>query len=475
MKKSLKFETITPIKRFIGRGHELNRLRVVLSQQESSILIVHGRRRVGKTEMLEQVLKSKRVLKFEGLENQNVTAQRRSFLDQLSNYTGNIDIAKLSFKTWREVFVKLAQELQNQKNVVVYLEELQWLANYRKDLVSDLKFVWDNYLRKLKGFKLILCGSATSFMVKKVLRSKALYSRSINEIPLAPFSLKEAGEFLSHYSKAHSLEAYLLFGGIPEYLRYVKNYSTPQEALNNEAFVVGGYFLTEFERVFISSLSQYETHRQIVKAFSNRNFYTRGQLAKKISVAAGGTLTQVLQDLELIGLVATSKPYGGGARLYYLRDPYLNCYLKLIEPWSNSINSQRSVGFAINHQALAQYLGYAFERFCREKHYILAHILGISGIEYSYGPYEIRKDGLGFQFDLVFDRKDRCLTLFEIKFQKFDLSTSVINEFEARLAKVKVPKNYNIQKVLVSGGPVSRALKESSYFDRIIELEELFI
>lgn len=473
-KNSLNFENLSPIKNFIGREFELDRLKKIFNSDNSSIVILHGRRRVGKTETLEKALYGFNVLKFEGLEDQSVSKQRQAFLDKLASYAGDINIAKLQYKTWREVFIKLAEHLE--EDTVVYLEELQWLANYRKDLVSDLKFVWDNYFRKIKGFKLVLCGSASSFMLKKVIKSKALYSRSIHEIPLSPFSIREAKEYLSSYSNLNVLESYLLFGGIPEYLKYLKEYETPQVALRREAFVPGGYFLSEFERVFISSLSKYEIHKQVVKAFAKRNFYERYELAKKVGISAGGSFSVVLEDLELIGLVDKLKSHSHGKYLYYLKDPYLNSYLKLIEEKLSKIKQGQYKNekiSAIDSREYSQYLGYAFERFCRENHHILAKILQISGIEYDHGPYEIRNNGMGFQFDLLFKRKDRCYTCFEIKFQSRDLSKQVIKDFENKLLNLELPSSYNIQKVLISAGPVSKSLKDSLYFDRIIELDEI--
>src|SRR5690606_27150119 len=100
---------------------------------------------------------------------------------------------------------------------------------------------------------------------------------------------------------------------------------------------------------------------------------------------------------------------------YYLKDPYLNTYLKLINPKVAKIGQgafQNGQHEPLDTKALSQYLGYAFERFCRENHFVLAKILSIAGVEYSYGPYQLRSDGEGFQFDLLFDRKDRCITIF---------------------------------------------------------------
>jgi uncharacterized protein len=477
MKMSPNFLKLSQSANFIGREHELTRLNSILSEDDSSITVVHGRRRVGKTALIEAALSGRRALKFEGLEGKSVSQQRRAFLEELSRYCSDINIARLNLKSWKDVFIVLAEKIAELENVVIYFEELQWLANYRHDLVSDLKYVWDNYFSKLKGLKLILCGSATSFMLGKVVRSRALYSRSLYEVPVEPFSLRETKKFLSTYSDTNALDAYLLVGGIPEYLRYFKNNTTPLQTLQNEAFAPGGYFVAEFERVFTSSLAKFEQHKQVILAFSKKGFFSRSDLAKVTRMSEGGSFTNVLNDLELIGLIAKFKgPYCGKSR-YYLKDPYLNFYLKFILPKIQNIRAgQYKKGFAeaLDLDRLQQHLGYSFERFCREKHFDIARILGISGIQYTYGPYgKITKSGDGFQFDLVFDRKDRCLSLFELKCRQMPLGIEVATEFEKKLRHIEIPRTHNIQKVLVTSGPVSKSLKDAKYFNRIIELDEI--
>lgn len=475
-KDTYRYEKLKALPDFIGREFELKRIAKTILQKDPNITIVYGRRRVGKTELIETALAKRKVWKFEGLENQSSAAQRQNVLDQLAFYTQDLSVARLQLNTWREVFRLIAEALEGSTDIVVYLEELQWMANYRKALVSDLKYVWDNYFRKIPGFKLILCGSATSFMIKKVVKSKALYSRSIYTLPLEPLSINEASQLLKNYSDLHTLQAYLLFGGIPEYLKYVKNYETPIITLAEEGFTPGGYFFSEYEKIFISSLNKYATHKSLIELFSRQNFYTRSELAKKTNISVGGRLTEVLNDLEVTGLINKLKPYNGRKHLYFLQDPYLNLYLKIIKPKFDNIKQglfKKKLN-AINYSVIQQYLGYSLERFCRQQHYGLAEILGISGIEYSHSPLNYQKKSeQGFQFDLVFDRKDKCLTLFEIKFKQEGLSVGLIGDFEKKLNSFVKPKNYNIQKVLISAGEVSETLVKSYYFDRVIGLSEL--
>jgi AAA+ ATPase superfamily predicted ATPase len=125
---------------FIGREAELRALRELHEQPGSRIAVVYGRRRVGKTELVNHAFAGEFMLSFEGLEEQPKSAQLRNFLFQFEQQSGGPPVRN-KISQWREAFVELVP-LVSGKKVVILLDELQWMANYRSDLVSDLKMVW---------------------------------------------------------------------------------------------------------------------------------------------------------------------------------------------------------------------------------------------------------------------------------------------------------------------------------------------
>lgn len=171
---------------FIGRQNEIEKIKKIKESKDPSILIIYGRRRVGKTTLIEHSFQDTLLYKFEGLEGKSKQQQLDHCLYTLSKYLRDSNIAKLQLKTWEEFFDFLFEKTKK-KNFVLYLEEIQWLAEYKSDLISDLKCVWDNHFGKKKNFKLILCGSSPSFIQKEVIRSKTLYNRSEHIIFLQPF------------------------------------------------------------------------------------------------------------------------------------------------------------------------------------------------------------------------------------------------------------------------------------------------
>ena len=166
---------------FIGRQLEVRSLENIQRNQTPAIIIVYGRRRVGKTELLEHVFKKRNLLKFEGIQGKNSEYQRTIVMQQLAEHMNQPLLREVKIKNWVDVFNYIHQ-CTIQGEWTIYLEELQWLANYDDELIGELKYSWDNFFRHNKKIVLILCGSSPSFMINHVAHSKALYNRSQHEI-----------------------------------------------------------------------------------------------------------------------------------------------------------------------------------------------------------------------------------------------------------------------------------------------------
>ncbi|MBI4582488.1 MAG: hypothetical protein HY717_00450 [Planctomycetes bacterium] len=470
--------TEDPHIRFVGRRDELSRIRAILEGKESAILIVYGRRRVGKTALIEKALLGRRVFRFEGISGASQGEQIRSCLDLLSKYISDPKLAKLAFRGWREFFDLLADYCST-GNIVLYFEEVQWIANYREDFCSQLKPIWDNRFSRNQGLVLILCGSSPSFVITKVIRSQALYGRSQHSIFLEPFSLEETCEYLgSRRSLSEILDGYLSVGGIPEYLKYLKMDSSIYLSLCRSSFTHGGYFLEEYEKVFVSSLARNPGFRKIIDLLAKKRFASRLEIAAHLKLSPGGGLSDLLDELELCGFIESYCPYStrkeaSKLKRFSIADSYLNFYYKFIKPLEARIKQgefKKRPEMALNRHSFRTWLGLVFERFCRRRSFKIAEILGFSGVEYRCGPYFKRADKQGAQVDLVFDRKDRVLTVCEIKYQDSPVTKNVIPEFEAKLSLVNLQYR-SLQKVLIA--PRGAEQKVADYFDKVIELEEI--
>ena len=249
---------------FIGRVNECKALQTLASQNdEARLLIVYGRRRVGKTELLEHNFGERHLFKFEGIEGENEAYQRQRVLEQLARYVNEPWLAKVATKHWGQVFELIAKYTAT-GIATIYFEEIQWLAQYRTELIAELKYAWDNFFRKNKDLIVILCGSSPSFMIEKVVRSKALYNRSQHELALQPFSIQETAQFLEGRGLREVMDAYLLVGGIPEYLKRIKTDSSILLSLCKQSFTPMGFFSNEYTRIFTSSLSENKHYQKII-------------------------------------------------------------------------------------------------------------------------------------------------------------------------------------------------------------------
>ncbi len=476
-------KNIKKMEKFVGRSAEYKRLTAIGQASEPAILVVYGRPRVGKTELLEQVFATRNILKFEGIRGKSQDEQRTHVLWQLSEYMQDPLLSKLKMDTWVEVF-KLICDCVPEGKWTIYFEEVQWLADYKDTFVSELKFAWDNYFRHREGWLVILCGSAPSFIVNHVILSKSLYNRSQHELHLREFGLNETRQFLAAQSHREVMDAYLTVGGIPEYLKWCKTSSSVFTSICKNSFVPDSFFSREYERIFVSSLADNKHYRTIIQFLSEVRFATREEILSHLKISSTGTVSDLLKDIELCGFIEKYTPYNlndeSHLSRYCIADHYLQFYYKFIKPIDAEIQRgffQENPMSAIKVDAYQKWLGFAFERFCRHRSQLIAKILGFHGIHYRAGAFynkKTQKSDPGFQFDLIFDRDDRVITLCEMKYAQAKIGTGVIEEFERKLELFPNPKKKTVQKILVTTEGANDSLITRHYFDRIITLDDLF-
>lgn len=463
---------------FIGRDKELASLHS-LHTKAHSLTVIYGRRRVGKSALIRESLAGHEALYFEGLEGLPKRQQLNNFILQLNHQT-NSTFAKVG--SWSEAFLALEKVLK-QKPAKIVLDEFQWMANYRSEIVSELKMVWEQYLSKIPTVSLILCGSIASFMTLKVVKSKAFYGRTDKVIHLKEFSLRESKQMLCAYGVQELLDAQMILGGVPKYLELVKGYPSLYTALDDLAFSDNGYFVDEFDRIFVSHFARNDSYQKVVDALAKHPYgLFRKELTKVANIDAGGGLTNLLLNLESAGFISSIHPVdkSSGSRIikYYLSDAYLRFFYAFIKPHLLQIKQGPVLSFnALAQQSLFQsWRGRAFENLCRQHAGNIAHILGFSGINYRVGPYfrAASGDTPGIQVDLVFDRDDNVLTLCEMKSSQSPIGISVLEELERKRSTIqqKYPR-HSIQTVLIYNGRLSSELEKSPYIYKKISATEL--
>lgn len=420
----------------IGRKEEQRILKELAASGEPEFVVIYGRRRVGKTFLVRETFENAFFFCYTGIANINARQQRGEFVKTLREYgwtpkDGEAEAAN----SWFDAFGALRALIENEntkERLLIFIDEMPWMDNKKSDFVPALENFWNGWASGKKNIMLIVCGSSTSWITKKIFRNKGgLYNRTTRQIALMPFTLYECGEYFADRGIAMNtqdlIESYMIFGGIPYYLRMIEKRFSLALNVDNICFGAAAPLRYEFDRLMDTLFASPAKHVEVLEVLhARKQGLTREAIANLIDFGNGGNLTRILLELEESGFIHKYKPFGNGKNgaLYYLADPFAAFHLAFIRK-TDSENYWSSYLDNSGHRAWS---GYAFEQVC------LAHIkqikqaLGISGVHTDVSSWISRRAGkderkasqarLGAQIDLVIDRGDRVINLCEIKFAK---------------------------------------------------------
>jgi hypothetical protein len=429
--------------RINGRGQQKETLRRLLASDEPEFLALYGRRRVGKTFLIKEYFEG-RCLLFE------LTGEKDAGLrEQLQNFTFAYastfpDANAPRSASWREALHLLAStidRLGNDRRVVVFFDELPWLASPRSGFLQALDHLWNSWGTRRRNLLVIACGSAASWMIAKVLHNKGgLYNRLTAQMRLPPFTLAEAESYLDHrhvnLGRKDILELYMCLGGIPHYLRGVRRGESVAQAVDRLCFARDGLFRDELNQLFASLFAQSERHLAVIRVLAKRRRgVTRSELLKDLGETSGGGLSRILNELEESMFICRDSSFGQTKRdaLYRLIDEY--CLFHLA--WMAS-NRGEGEGYWLarrHSRGWQTWAGLAFEAICLKHTTQIKQGLGIGGVSTHRSAWHGTVDGDGAQIDLVIDRADNCINLCEIKFS--DREFTIAKSYAERLERKK--------------------------------------
>lgn len=468
---------------FFGRTPEIRTMEERLASRQAELVVIYGRRRIGKSELLKNFVKHKKHLYFEALEKGGQKEQIRHFLFQLSE---QIKEPRYEANSWREVFEILTPLIQEENWVVVF-DEFPWMASKKTKLVSLLKFYWDQKWKSNSRLMLILCGSVASFMVKHIIHSQALHNRKTLEMRLDHLPLSDIRLFFKNRSLHEIAQTAMLVGGVPKYLEMWNRHQSVKVNLNNLFFKRDGFFVNELETLFKEQFQALKYYEAIVRALSLQGL-SLTQIGEAVSFASGGALKKYLSNLEMAGFIREEKSVSftgkvrDKTRKYCLDDPFLRSYFRLIEPHRQKIqrNLKGDLAESILGEVMNSFFGQAFDWLVYRSLDKLLDLLGIPlGDIKDYGPYfrqnprgKLKK--VGVQIDLVLIRKDHCVTLIENKFSQNKIGSSILDEVQNKIDALHLPKHFSVEKVLIAANGTTEGVLSAGYFDRVFTLEDLF-
>ncbi len=474
----------------IGRKKEIEELNLIYESDNPEFVALFGRRRVGKTFLINKMFSSRFSFKHTALSIINEdTDEKITTKDQLNHFKESLIkygySGKRTIDDWFQAFYALEELLERKANerMVVFLDELPWLDTPGSKFVNALESFWNSWAND-KNIMLIVCGSANAWMTKKMLNNYGgLYNRITREIELMPFTLKECEDFLNEknviFSRYDIVQLYMTVGGIPFYLDKIDNrFSLPQN-IDRLFFTKGASLKREFGMLFKSTFKNPNFVMDIVKLLSRKNIgYSRSEIIKELKTEDGEVISNALNALSSSGFIIKYRPLTSDRKtlLYKLIDPFCLFYLHFVD---NNMSFEENM-FELNYEStkINVWRGLAFENVCFNHINQIKNALKISNVSAYYYPFIYTKDGkIGSQIDLIIDRKDNIVNMCEVKFYNGEYLLSKDNYLNLITKDKTLSEFLNKRQVIRNTLITTFGLRKNEYsssYQYCITLDDLF-
>lgn len=426
----------------IGRKEEQQILHSAVQSENSEFVAVYGRRRVGKTYLIRETFGYKFTFQHTGLAKGNTKEQLFSFAISLRD--AGYDDCPIP-KSWLEAFSLLSAYLKNStdEKKIVFLDELPWMDTPRSNFISAFEHFWNGWASARKDIVLIICGSATSWIINKVINDHGgLHNRVTKQIALQPFTLKECEMFAKskglEMSRYQLAECYMVLGGIPYYWSLLEKGLSLAQNIDKIIFAKNGKLSNEFNQLYASLFKSPEQYIDIVTALGKKKVgMTREEIIAATDKYSNGALSKVLDELEYCGFIRKYNGFDKKSKqaIYQLIDNYTLFYFKFIQ--QNENNDEHFWSASIDSAMHRAWSGLAFERLCMAHTQQIKAALGIAGVlsnVYSWRK-ETDETSDGAQIDLLIDRKDQVINLCEMKYSLSEYAVDA--EYEQKLRNKK--------------------------------------
>ena len=472
----------------IGRKEEINKLNELYESNKAELVAVYGRKRVGKTYLIDETFKNCFTFRHAGLspfdeeKDHLLEKQLNQFYRSLILYGCKETEAP---KDWYEAFFMLENllEKKGKKRLLVFLDELPWLDTPRSNFINAFEGFWNNYACHKDNLMVVVCGSATSWIENKLINNHGgLYNRITYEMKLSPFSLKECEEYYKSnkvvFTRYDVVQSYMIFGGIPYYMSYIDRHISLAQNVDKLFFEKNAKLKFEYDRLFSSMFSNPETIKKLVEYLSTRNMgYTRKEIIKKLNISNGGSLTSSLNSLIASDFIISYVPFGFNKREthYKLIDPFCLFYLRFLTKQKKT--SENYFEQNITSPSVNTWRGLAYENVCFNHIKQIKKALGISGVISNNSAWISKEEDNNVQIDLLIQRNDNVVDMCEIKFYsgKFKVDKNYYQTILERqtLLTGKLSKKEVVHNVLITTFDVDKN-QYSNIFNNIITIDDLF-
>jgi AAA+ ATPase superfamily predicted ATPase len=474
---------------FIGREHELKVLSGLLKKSTASLVVIKGRRRIGKSRLIEEFAKNHTkdytFYKFSGIAPTDATTNQSQLNDFALQLSKQMRLPKISADNWYELFDVLYERIKTGKAIILF-DEISWMGSKDPDFLGKFKNAWDMYFKTNNQLVFFLCGSVSSWIDKNILSSTGFVGRislrmTLLELPLAECNLFwKSNAYISAYEKLKILS---VTGGVPRYLEEVDPSLPADENIRKLCFTKEGLLVHEFNDIFSDLFSKRnETYKKIVETLENGPREAE-EIINSLGRTYTGTTIEYLEDLVTAGFLSRDYTWllssGKLSKLSHFRlsDNYSRFYLKYINPVIPKINRDAYQDISITSlPGWDTIMGYQCENLILNNRKFIIDRIGIKSIDIvTDNPFFQRKTKKipGCQIDYLIQTKFGGLFLCEFKFSRNPVGIHVIDEVQKKIERMVYPKGFSIWPVLIHVNGVEDEVRASNFFSHIIDLGEL--
>ena len=451
----------------IGREKERKALEDALDSEYSEFVAVYGRRRVGKTFLVRETFNYTFTFQHSGL-------ARSGMKRQLKAFAGSLKDAGL--------VVRAMPKDSSDEKKIVFIDEMPWMDTPKSGFVPALENFWNGWASARKDVLLIVCGSATSWIINKILRNRGgLHNRVTVEIPLSPFTLREC-EMHSEsrrlgLSRRQIVELYMALGGIPYYWNLLERGLSPAQNLDALFFARNGRLRMEYSELYSSLFKNPVPYEKIVAELGRRGMgLTREEIATAVGVSESGTLTRYLEELEQCGFIRKYPVLGkrNKGSVFQLVDCYTLFYFKVVAAVGG--RGENFCTLSADSSFVSVWEGLAFERVCLLHVGEIKRALQIGGVVSDVAPWRSSGEER-VQIDMLIDRRDGVINLCEMKFSReaYELSAEELERMQRRRRVFKTETG--TRKAVHLTMVVSPELRQNSHskdLQSVVCLDDLF-
>jgi AAA+ ATPase superfamily predicted ATPase len=468
-------------KKLIGRRRESEELLDAFHSERPEFIAVYGRRRVGKTFLVRSLFEKDFAFHMTAVLGMDTQTQLSNFANALSEYGSK---EKTAPENWLAAFrmLRVLLENANRKRKVVFVDELPWLDTKGSGFIAAFENFWNGWASAREDICLIVCGSAASWIVKKLFRNRGgLHNRVTRRILLQPFTLAECRKYFTQAGlpadEANLLEAYMFVGGIPYYLSLLRERNSLAQNISHLCFAPGGVLREEFGNLYASLFQNAERHILVVEALGKKaKGLTRDEIKKATRLPEGGNLSEILSELEMSGFIRKYTPFSKKKKgsLYQLTDHYTLFYLAFIRGsqdndgafWQKTRETQR----------FRTWRGYAFEQVCLSHIDQIRRAVGVSGVITNVASWRSETAEPGAQIDLLIDRNDGVVTLCEMKYSDSDIAITKSMAENLRNKRNAFADETGTKKAVQIALVTPVGVKRTAYYDvagTVVTMEDL--